>query len=484
MAKVKIVCDASYDDKLRLTGYAGGLYVSEAHETSVSYMYSGAIGELHNIQEGELFAILSGLRELELRNSVSKLAIEDVEIYTDSKSSVLTLLNNDERTISDSRTRQLFTQIQKVCNRNKWSPHVDHVNSHVEQHNASGIERLNLIADQRANATRKAVMEQLLSQHAHNSNIATLLLPGSAQSTQEEKAFSLLAKELTRRNVKMRVFIDSKDTNYQKHPFIRSLMKIHKTKNINFLGVEFLKPNDKVFTLGLNSVLYRHHNIKKGATSVDPLTYSETEKNAFSSAILLHGDLTFRKRGPTKLPILSDAVYDLMDPFPKLNDVRPDSIQGWCDSFCEHTKIPYHLGMKNVFASLNLQISNFFPRRIMQKNIKEELERNTNPIETKIKGELKDILERYGDALEPNQINEKLVDAIVENGAPRDNTFREALTRFVSITPRANLDTFINRILKQADKLTPPVQKKIPNDKLETPSSILGNTNKNRAFKF
>lgn len=483
MAKVKIVCDASYDDKLRLTGLAGGLYVSEAHETTVSYMYNGAIGELHNIQEGELFAILSGLRELELRNSVSQLEITNIEIFTDSKSSVLTLLNKDQHTINDHRTRQLFTQIQRICARNNWSPRVDHVNSHVELHNASGIERLNLIADHRANAMRKAVIESLVSPSKPKTDLVTVLLPKSVHNIHEEKAFKLLAKELHRRNKKVRLFIEGNNSAQPKHPFIDAMKKLQKTQNINFLDVDIIKPKDKVFALGLNSILYRYHNMEKGAVGVEPLRFSQTERNAFSAAMLLHGDLTFKPRGPVQLPMVSDAVYDLMDPIPRYNEFRPDSIQGWCDSFCEHTHTPHYAGLKASFHSLNLPVAKLFPRRIVQSNPL-LLENTTLPVQNELKTVLKDIIEHYSDSLEPYQVSQKLVDEIVKSGYPKDNSFRDALMRFVSITPRNNVDTFVNRIVKQADKLTPPSQKKTPNEKLEVPSSILEEAHNKRAFKF
>ena len=446
MANVKLVCDASYEEGLKLTGYAGGLYVSEEHETTIAYTYNGGVGELENIQEGELLAILSGLRELSTRVTASKLNVGDIEIYTDSKSSVLTLMNNKPDEINDPRTNFLFKQIKKLCTKNNWNPKVSHVSSHVDLQNANGIERLNSIADEQANEARKEIKKHILSPQIDDTS-TSILLPSSINGSVEKNAFSDIAHALANQNKTIRLYIDGP---IKKHPFLLTLKNNHP----DFLRdkVTLFSPPKNDPSIGLNSLLYRHHNIVRGITPSED--NPETKKRAFLSAAILHGDLSFKPNSKTKLPILSSKFYDLLNPLPLDKSLTPDSIQGWASHFCDYTNTPRFEGLKAVYEDLSLSIKNTLPHRSYQST--PNLENSTDsPHEAHLRKTIRIIIEKYGKELEPKQLSNKIVDAVIENGAPKDPLFKEGLKRFVFISPKSNIDVFINRIIKQAEKLTP-----------------------------
>ena len=448
------MCDASYDEELKLTGYAGGLYASEQHEATIAYTYNGGVGELKNIQEGELLAILSGLKELSNRVSASQLQVDKLEIYTDSKSSVLTLLNTNPDNETEPRTHYLFKQIQNLCNKNNWNAEISHVSSHVDLQNANGIERLNSIADEQANEARKEIQRNILSPRRDEQTVS-ILLPSNIHNPVENKALSDIAKTLAYQNKTLRLYIDG---NIKKHPFLLALKK-H--------SVEFLRSNVTLFELpnkqpsiGFNSLLYRHHNIERNITPSENIKETHnTQKRAFLSAAILHGDLSFNPNSKMKLPIVSGKLYDLLNPLPKDKSLIPDSIQGWASHFCDYTNTPRIEGLKAVFNDLSLPIKNTLPNRKHQAS--PSLNNSTDsPHEDQLRKTIRVIIERYGKELEPRQLSDKIVDAIIESGAPRDPLFKEGLSRFVSISPKGNVDTFINRIIKQAEKLTPKKKEK------------------------
>ena len=81
MADVKIISDASYDKDLHLTGYAGGVFVSDHDRVDISHRYSGVAAEHENIQQGEMLAILVGVRELYRRWDMMEVVVDSLKIY-------------------------------------------------------------------------------------------------------------------------------------------------------------------------------------------------------------------------------------------------------------------------------------------------------------------------------------------------------------------------------------------------------------------
>ncbi len=463
MADVKIVCDASFDDSLRLTGYAGGVYVSEGNRGTGTFLYQGLVGELHDIQEGELTAIFVGLRELYKRVSQSgqdQLEVNSLEIYTDSKSSVLGILQSNAiaQFNLSRRAQYIINQIRQLCQEQKWSPAVHHVNAHVSQLSATGIERLNQVADESASSIRKEGMRRMFEPRLGKSDHVAILLPSRARNSEEKELFRSLAIHLVESKKHPRIFVDN---NAQSHPFISSMESYCRVKKIP-LGRVFkvYDYNAQASHVGLDMTLYRHHATQQGKDPHFELKHSPPEVRSAIASKLMYGeaapDLNHMERPTGRLYSPSFAIYDLMNPLPQDAPHFPNSVQGWVHTYTQYNKIPCISGIDNVLAHAGLHFDhNLGPRKESPIEIRHE-DLQQLPTEDQLNADLAQLCKELYHELEPTQFAHVLVDDLVKHGYPNTDLFRNAMVRFIRITPQKEVDSYVHKVCRQANKLTPP----------------------------
>lgn len=462
MAQVKIVCDASYDDQLRLTGYAGGVYLSEQQRSTATMMYQGVAGELRNIQEGEMVAIYVGLLELYRRTSLVDLQIGSIDIYTDSKSSEQTLLHlNDNRYQDPSpHVHRLLQRIQSLCSQHGWKPNVYHVNAHVPSLNASGIERLNQVADERAALVRKEALRQMLQPDYMSSPYVTVLLPKNPKSKEESELMKALGLHLVKQGKKLRLHIDG--NNPHGHPFLSGMeayCRVHKVPLTELAELCSYDPQD--VRNGMNMVMYRYYLQQQGKSSPFDLTGTPSEVRAATASRLLYGDPTPELRhmdNPTGHPHeAASVVYDLMDPLSPSNPLRPHTVQGWLANYLDHVRIPVVIGLSAALKHAGLQVQHHLtPRLPSSAIVHAEPPSNAENRKEGLLHDLQEVISTYGAELTPEQLSHKMIEVLTQHGHPKNTLFHDGMSRFIVISPKKDGEAFLRRVIRQAERLTPP----------------------------
>jgi len=462
MSDIKVVCDASYDDKLRLTGYAGGVYATKGKTFGATYLYQGVAGELRNIQEGEFTAILVGLSELSRHVDLGSVEVDTIEIYSDSKNSVRSLNQWADPDYVDPspHINHLMQKVRAICKKHDWFPIFDHVNSHVSQESATGIERLNIIADKRAAEMRKAALSRMLNPSVANSQHVTVLLPAIPNSADEAEAFRQLAVRLGEQGKHIRAFIEQSQSD-QKHPFIEGVEQFSRQRQQP--PARFFKQysyNAQATHYGLDMTLYRYHILKRGGNSTFELNHTPAEARAALASRLLYGDPSPELQhmdSPTgRQYSTSGAVLDLMNPLNGETHLRPKTVQGWVATYLDYVKIPHHQGLDAVLKYAGIDPGSFAlaPREEQLAVTKNDSTHDTPTSD--IHQQLGEVYDTYFGQIDPLQLSRKMVDTLLQNDYPQTPLIRDSLVRFAGSQKQGKRDVFIARLIKQADKITPP----------------------------
>lgn len=464
MARVKIVCDASFDDKLRLTGYAGGLYISDDQHHNHTYMYQGVGGEYIDIQEGELAAILCGLRELSRRERLGQVQVGSLQIFTDSKTAVQGLSGKRSVTSANEENyRPWFNKIHEIAQQKGWALSVEHVSAHVPVEQASGIERLNHIADQRASDIRKASLESILKPALDESRYVSVLLPKKPKDKSESSAWASIAHAMVmqRRHVRLHIPGANSKEELTSHPFVLSILRAAKDEGVSFRDfLTIMRNNPAANHSGMDYVLLRYHADKQGQDSTFSLKGEPSEKTAAFSSRLLFGDTspeaTNMNRPSGRSAPASSRVYDLLNPLPR-GGPRPQTVQGYLHTFLDYVKIPKIEGVTNALRDLGVVPPANIQDRAAKKAATNESSTNEIP-DDRLKSDLKSVYEAYKDQLPPDQMVTALVDVISQHGKVDSKLFRGAMERFIYISLGSDPETMINRIVSHARRLDPSLQ--------------------------
>jgi hypothetical protein len=460
MADIKIVCDASYDESLRFTGYAGGIYATEGQHVTSTYMYNGVAGEHRHIQDGEFEAVLVGLNELSRYEKLGNVQVNSLEIYSDSKNSIAILSHweNPHYVSADPRLDAQLHIVRKICQEREWHPTFKHVKAHTSHSKASGIERLNNIADKNASIIRRNTLHKMLHPNfSKHENVAVIVPPEDDLTHGEAEAFYALAHALVAQHKKIRLY--SPHCSYD-HPFCLGAIDACMKLGINSSSVLHLSTyNAQGMRMGLNMTLYRYHMKEKGLPSHLALNGTPGEARAAQACELLYGLLSpshMGNRTPSKLAGRlynpSYVVYDLMSPLS--DNAYPQTVQGWMLAFLEHVDIQHVKGVLASYEHANVPTHKIscLPREVQA--------RSTAAISTITKASdpsrdaLHETFDIYHDAFEKNQFMVKIMDTLHEIGFPNNGAFNTAMNRFLNTCPTHKPDVFINRTLRQATKLS------------------------------
>jgi ribonuclease HI len=462
---VKIVCDASFDDKLRLTGYAGGVYLTEGNVVTATNLYQGVAGELRNIQEGEFTAILVGLRELSKVITYAGVVVENIEVYSDSKNSVETLdhwRDMDSRKQDDYHINQLMAHVREICQSLDLSPRFKHVSSHVPTAQASGIERLNNMADARATAVRKEAVNRMIHPNVQKSQHVAVLLPGTVRDKTESMAMEHLAYELASQGHHFRLYIDRTAGN---HPFQKGIMQYCREKNRSPVSVaKVYNYSAQATHYGLDMTMYRYHMQKQGRDPRFDLSHNPIEVRAALASRLLYGEPTpewsHMERPTGRLYPPSSVMYDLMDPLPKGATLKPHSVQGWVSTYLEYVDMPKIEGLRAAYEHSGVLLPPnevcHIAQRQVSKGVPSVKDSTIVKLEDRLRTVLRAVYSDYKGQLEPAQFSQRVVKALTDCGFPNNEMFKTGMARFIQANEKKDVDIFVGRVIRQAGKMTPP----------------------------
>ena len=460
MAVVQLVCDASYDKNLRVAGLAGGLYASANQQFAATHMYQGILGEVHDIQEGEMVAILIGLKELEKRSLSSELVVARLDIFSDNKPSVI-LLNGEQSPPHDDRTARLLREIYSICNKNNWPTTINHVNAHVPIEKATPIEALNLVADERASSIRRSAIEHLFHPKLQGDNRrATVLLPKKVADKKEADAFRVLGQTLVAQGRVSRVFFDGNLQDAQAHPFFAGATHYasHHAKRPVSHFISLYQYKSPPQFIGMDYVLYRHHAQVSGWKPSTDLSQVPSARLAAMATRVLYGEvfpaMTSIEGGTGRLHPPSSVVYDLMDPMDNESILRPSNVQGWVHTLLDYVDIPIKIGITNSLKHLGLEFNyNLAPRPAQA--APSLADSTVAPAEDALYRDVREAFELYAQGMPPTDFSRQILQVLHKHGAPNTSAFNDSLERFIYATSKGDSGIFTQRVLRHAKKMSP-----------------------------
>lgn len=454
MARIHVICDASYDEKLKLTGFAGHVHLIQAGKPTSTHYFGGAMGELSDIHQGELYAVLSGLITLKntLRNAT--VAVDKITVHTDSE----TVINQWSLAVHKGNRNPLYIpfidRAMSIQQQNGWNVELEHVHGHIPVNLASPFERLHTLADRMAKQQRLSAMEHLIKPNHKLSDpgYCTIILPAQSKNHQEAEMWKALANHLASNQRKSRIYVTGQRAQ-NTHPFISSLLKHAEDSKISRhdLFQHYLYvPQNPVH--GLDITLARHYLLTHGMDYKRPLKDDPSLAKAALASRLLYGDVdsSVFSHGefPGRLQPASHVIYDLRSTYPpEIYSPQPNSIEDWVAEFSKTVGIPRLDNMELVLKHAGITEALLPLDRNQEYSAKSQA-----CIEA-----LKDIHLEYADLVEKNQWALMWVKAMGEHGYPHHPTFQNAMHRYIMINEHSDPVRLAQQTIRHAEKLSPPV---------------------------
>ncbi len=468
MADVKIISDASYDKDLHLTGYAGGVFVSDHDRVDISHRYSGVAAEHENIQQGEMLAILVGVRELYRRWDMMEVVVDSLKIYCDNQ----TCIDMLSGTLSVTDDHELMSMVQtiheKLAEMNVvplWMP----ISSHKPDIQASGIEKRHNEIDRIAGMARKEAISQMLAPDISSSQHVALLMPGQFSDKKVEAAVEMLGRYMAKNKIKSRLFIDAAVTS-QEHPFTRAVEDECRAQNIPLPYLcKVYYYNAQASRCGMDMTLLRYHVFKEGHDPHFSLSHTPAQSRAAIASRLLFGDpnmtqpyadiRTGRKFPPSKI------VFDLMAPL-NSEALLPNSVQGWVHTYLRYIKMPLLAGVSAALRYYDLVIDDDL------ESIDEKPKAITSPVSvthstsanqhkyhtSSLMDDLRRTYMRYDHEGDDSAMIEKMIRVMQKHGAPNTTLFKQSMERFMFCNIKNESSVFLRRVVSQMKKLIPDLK--------------------------
>jgi len=485
---VKIVCDASYDQDLWFSGYAGIInirYLSKPaavrNEDCVTLTYHGVAAEQSKSQEGETLAVLAGLRQLaqrQLSRNDQRLIGCTIDIYTDCQGTRDRFYNFDPFELPSRNDMEFgyIKEIYELIDRYDWCIKINHVKAHIPDIKASPIQKLNNKVDERANDARTRAIDMMLNPQVKRgvSNQVAVLLPKDPIDVNEQNAWSHLAYHLAKKGKKIHLYIAGNPNN---HPFLKALADFAMTQRVNLSSIvkpytykpDFLQnPLNK-----LELTMLRHHMKKREQYTGVKFTISDVHLHAATASRLIFGEptasvLTSNFSGRKHPPV--DVVYDLMNVLNRDEQISPYSVQDWLHTFLDYIKLPLEHGLKSVFKreGLNTQIIPETTYLARTKIEKPDVSRGSTD---DIPFADDDLLHAFLTIYEVNrpslrkrdltykQLTKMFIYEYREHGYDFPTTSEASIERFLYAASKNDPKKFVNRVLKQIRKLSPAYTK-------------------------
>lgn len=485
MAHIRIVCDASYDQDLWFSGYAGIVNIrkkstddQKSQEADIQTLtYQGVAAEHRKSQEGETLAVLAGLRQLaqrQLNESDSGLLGSTIDVYTDCKGTAERFYNFDPDHIPNHNDTEYgyIKEIYGLIERYDWRVKVSHVDAHVPNIQANVIQKLNNKVDERANDARLRAVHMML--HPHEGGVRSgrvaVLLPKVPMDISERNAWSRLAYHLAEKGKKIHLYTEGNPNN---HPFLLALADFAVTQQVQLSAI--VKPYTYMPDFLQNPLnkreltIIRHHMKMRGLNTGVEFTNSEVHIRAAIASRLLFGEpapsVMSTHFSDRKHPAV-DVVYDLMNALKRDAHGLPNSVQGWLHTFLDYVDIPVEQGLHAAFTRENLKVE-VSPETTF--SVRNEATASFAPTESTdhVPYADADLLESFYEIYEANlpalrsreltynQLAKVFIHEYTEQGHSFPACAEKSIERFVYAAPKKEPKKFVNRVLKQIRKLSP-----------------------------
>lgn len=352
MADVSIICDASFDDKLKVAGFSGYLQITLDDGQQITQMYDSARAECTNVQESEIYAMHLGLLNLKRYLSANDLQIGRITIHTDSLTSINAM--NDVLSDPNARTplKSILLKMNYFVEKNGWNYRLKKVNAHVPNHRATAIEKIHNIVDMRAVSARMAFTNHIFKPKIDKSKWYSVILPATYNDDESAK-HEQLGYSLAKSGHKGRIFILNESQSGDVHPFINGILLYADEANLSMdqlMTQMFYVPNTPKESLDIS--LYRYHRTLLNLKVYDNVTLpiggtdnpTTSENNAYFASSFLFGPAYRGLEIHNMTGRSQDASAFVLDLTP--DGLEPNSIPAWIHQFLHYTAIPLKVGFE------------------------------------------------------------------------------------------------------------------------------------------
>lgn len=453
MARVNVVCDASYDDRLKLTGYAGLIELKLDGKMPSTHSFGGVAGEFSDIHQGEIYAILSGLQILKDLLKYSDEPLHSLTIHTDSQVAIHEWHYALEKQDRAKDYINIIDRIVQIASQKEWPINIKHVKGHQQDSSAKMYERMHNLADQRARDYRIDALRHMTLPKLEHSPYYAIILPPFANNAQEATMWEFLAEHLTEQGQRARAFITEQGSQ-QSHPFITAISRTAERMGLprNEIFHQLLyAPHHPI--QGLDMTLARHHLLRH-QKRYDLTLKNEPDlaKAAVASRLLLgesdsNPHITTSHCG--RLTAACHVVYDLTGG-DALNMDNPHSVEEWVQAFSNDLHIPVLTSAEHIIKHANLP--HYLAKKLTETTVSVHNDLRIADCASRLKTQY----EQYSPLIEKHQWADLWVNTLSERGFMRGSAFHDAMHRFIMITDTSDVNKLIEQTLKHAEKLSPP----------------------------
>lgn len=465
MAQVKIVCDASYDAKTKITGYAGFIQIKAGNSFSATHTYSGVTAEQKDINQGELTAILAGLLELN-RIQGESIAPLDISIHSDSQSSIDEMQKPPSQ--RDKKSWWTSQAISQLSDMQHWKVSYHHVKAHVSLDVATGIEKLNHYADKSAVAIRKKTVDELLHPKVNKSHVVAVLIPATAVSKEEAIEWKRLAKGLVHTGKNIRLHIDG--TMITDHPFTDELKAIAAQRHISpkHFYTEYQR-DEHPRRQNLDLSILRYH-LNQVQTDIEFAINVEDIKNpSVIASQMIYGpalpeNSAIVSKFPGRMEAPTSMIINLLPGELNKNARYGNTVYGWLSTFQKYVDLPTIDKLSDALKYVNLKpkhnVKDRQPIRlspIAEKiaKIATDQSESRGIVKSEFRDRIEDILNNQPKDMPKSELASQVIDEFIKNGYPSDNLFKQSMERFIMVSSKGRMDVFLNRLMKHAERIQP-----------------------------
>lgn len=459
MAVAHIIADASWDRKLSLAGYGGGITIFKNDGSDINKSYQGVRSEAFDVNSIELLGAIAGMRLLSKMQRKLSEPVTELTLYTDSQN----LIHQYERELgiqphpTNKKYEREVKELIAITNQfgEDFKLNIRKVKAHVPIFKASPIERLHNVIDLLAKDALKQFRNHLLSPKTHDSKHYAVAIPG-APDIDTARSLNALGYGLAKKGLAARVHFDGKLPNgTHEHPFIAGIEKASLEDGVPVSDrLNIIKKGAITDYLhgakGLDRTLIREHERRTGPSGIrNGVFNSAVGSNAGVASRLLFGIQNPARINTSNLTgRLEDASKFVLDLTKSRISEKPVTPGEWLQNFSSFIGTPVVNDLNHALKLSGISI----PEKItIKKPSYEEVQASLS----RPKGlfdVVKSTLSQYKGMLEPGQMHAKVHEVLIKNGVSNSPTLSSEIYSSCLSNPNKDSDLAVLSILNAVDK--------------------------------
>lgn len=459
MAVAHIIADASWDKKLFLAGYGGGITMFKNDGTDISKSYKGVRSEAFDVHSIELLGAIAGMRILSKMQKKLSEPLTELTLYTDSQN----LIHQYERELgirphpTNKKYEREVKELISISNQfgNSFKLNIRKVKAHVPNFKASPIERLHNVIDLQAKDALKQFRNHLLSPKTHDSKYYAAIIPAKPDAS-TARSLNALGYGLAKKGLSVRVRFDGAIPNgTHEHPFVAGIERAAQERGLPIRDLLNIIKKGNVDDMihgakGLDRTLIREHERRTGPSGV--------RRGIFSSAIGSNAGvatrLLFGIQNPARINTsnltgrFEDASKFALDLSNSKISNKPVSPEEWLQNFSSYIGTPVINDLNHALKLSGISV----PEKISVKKPSYEEVQASFSRPKGIFDVVKSTLTQYKGVLEPGQMHAKIHEVLIKNGVSNSPSLSSEIYASCLANPNKDSDLATLSILNSVDK--------------------------------